>query len=187
MRKIKFLSALILSITLLSHTSYNDDKDLCKVNKYSGKYLFWMCEPVAEYEEVFSVNASVSACETQTSQSEDVVNEAIVQSSLNKIEFDAVIVGNTKRDVAIKFIESTEDKSIGKSKRINGVSVFIDCTPLNNYSQEKRVKKFRNVGTPYLPSCLMSYKLAEKITKKGAKADALLIGNDQFHWWIDFN
>lgn len=187
MKKIETLFALILSITLLSHTSYNDDKDLCKVNKYSGKYVFWMCEPIVEYEEVFSVNASVSACETQTSQSENVVKEAIVQSSLSKIEFDAVIVGNTERDVAIKFKESTEDKSIGKIKRINGVSVFIDCTPHSKYTREKRVKKFRAVSTMTGNVCSMSYKVAEKITKKGAKADALLIGNDQFHWWIDFN
>jgi uncharacterized protein (DUF608 family) len=178
-----YITVLLLTIALFSFTNTNEDKDLCKVNKYSGKYVFWMCEPVAEYEEVFTVKATVSACSKQTSQSESVVKEAIVQSSLSKIEFDAVIVGTTERDVAIKFKNTTGDKSIGKVKKINGVHVFIDCIPVNKYNQEKRVKKFRKVVGN---RCLMSVKLSERITKTGAKSDALLIGNDQFHWWIKF-
>ena len=181
MQNIKVLSALILSIMLFSFTIYKEDKDLCKVNKYNGKYVFWMSEPIAEYEEVFTVKATFSGCSRQTSQCEEIAKEAIVQSSLSKIEFDAVIVGATERDVAIKFKNPMDDKSIGKVKRVNGVPVFIDCVPVNNFVQEKRLKKFRIVGN----KCFSSLKISELITKKGAKNDALLIGDDHYHWWIN--
>ena len=182
--KVITLNTIITTVALFySFTTMEVDKDTCKVNKYSGKYIFWMSEPLAEYEEVFSVKTIANPCQLQSWQSEAVVKEAIVQSSLSKIEFDAVIVGSTERDIAIKFKETTSDKSLGRVKRINGIPVFIDCTPVKNYAQIKRVKRFRRYGDV----CFTSVKTAEFITRRKAQSDALIIGDDFYHWWIKFN
>ncbi len=183
MNKFRILFALILSIVGLAFTNSDlDDKDLCKVSKYNGKYIFWQCVPVSDYEEVFTVKLFLENCLRQTSQSEEMIKEAIVQASMSKIEFDAVVVGSTERDVAIRFLNPADDKSIGRVKRFNNIPVFIDCLPISNYSQIKRVKKFRKVDN----KCFNSTRIAEILTKKKVKNDALIIGDDQFHWWIKF-
>jgi hypothetical protein len=180
--KTKFVVTLLLSTALLSFSKVKDDSDLCTVNKYNGKYIFWMCDPVSSYDEVFSIKTTLNTCTRQTAQSDAMSKEAIVQSSINKIDFDAVIVGTSEWDVAIKFKDSSADKSLGKVRRINGVPVFFDCVPKSKYIQNKRALKYRTNGK----SCFSSNSLAESLTKRGSKADALLIGDDHIHWWVDF-
>ena len=179
--RIKLITLSIISIVLLSFST-NEDNDLCTANKYNGKYIFWMCDPIAPYDEVFSVKTIINTCTKQTAQSESISKEAIVQASISKIDFDAVIVGTTEWDVAIKFKDSSLDKSLAKVRRINGVPVFIDCNPKNKYIQKKRALKYRKNGQ----TCFTSVKLAETLTKRGSKGDALFIGDDQIHWWVEF-
>ena len=169
-------------ISIVTAARAGEKDHLCSVNKYNGKYVFWLNEPVENYQEVFSFKSIISICNIQSAQSEEVVKEAIVQSSMSDIDFDAVIVGTTEHDIAIRFKDYQNDNSIAMVKEYNGVPVFIDCNPLSEYSQEKRVKFFRR----RVSKCYSSHNVAENLTKRGRKNDALIVGNDNIHWWIDF-
>jgi len=185
-----FVLAFALLSFLFSFKPYTDDNDLCLVNNRNGKLVFWNCDPLEEYDVVFSFKGTANNV-TQAQQSANMVKEAIVQAHTDQKEFDAIIVGNTERDEAIKFKQtSTKSKkslNTGRARRINGIPVFIDCTPVEKYEHIKKIKKYRgrnqwNGGLVYFSSI----KLATIITEKGSKGDALIIGDDQFHHWIKF-
>lgn len=175
---------LLITVLLFSVSTFSQDSDnaLCKVKKYNSVYVFFHSEPIAEYKEVFSFTTSVSSCIRQSSQCDALSKSAIIQAYVSKVDFDAIIIGNTKSDIAIKFTGNEEDKSLGKVSKVNGALVFIGCSPENDHVQIKRVKRFRKKNN----KCYISYELAEQITKRGAKHEGLIIGEDNYHWWIDF-
>ena len=87
---------LLLSIIQLRSQSSNEIHG--NVNSYSGKYVFWQCSPVYEYDIVFVFGATynfMDLYQNQSGQSEEMVKAAFL-SSLGK-DFDAVLVGNGTR------------------------------------------------------------------------------------------
>ncbi len=100
---------IILGIVLLSsyafktaNTNETDQKGLGKVMVIDGKYVFTNCEPVAQYETAFEFTTKVGSFGGCPSVKD--YAEACVKSAMKKgFPFDAVILGNTKYDLAIKF------------------------------------------------------------------------------------
>lgn len=108
MKKITFITGIILGITLTAFFSFKmykpeeDKKGLAKVMVIEGKYVFTNCEPYAPYETAFQFETKVHGFGGCPSVKD--AAEACVKSALKKgFPFDGVILGNTKYDLAIKF------------------------------------------------------------------------------------
>ncbi len=77
------------------------DKSLAKVNQIDGKYVFINCTPAIPYETAFEYTTRLSkmGCPSILEMA-----EASVKSANKKgLPYDAIIVGDTKLDLAIKF------------------------------------------------------------------------------------
>lgn len=94
----------ILLIVALFAFSFKLEKDtsLARVHKTKGKLVFLDCEPVHEYDVVFEFKFKVytGSFEEYRTRGIDAADKYAAKESLN---YDAIIVGNTKKDIAIKF------------------------------------------------------------------------------------
>jgi hypothetical protein len=166
--------------------SQNANEVQGNVNSYSGKYVFWNHEPTNEYEIVFLfsfVNDLITQ-HNQPLQSEEAVKSAYM-SSLGK-DFDAVIVGKTKMDMAIKFKSPSANKSLCKAIQINNTSVFIDAKPSFNYTVKEVVEYKRRKDGMSKIKLFSSAQIAENlIIYNNPVSPILLIGNGNTHEWIE--
>ena len=185
MKRIQILLVwLLLSIGQL--ISQNSNQIQGNVNSYSGKYVFWHCTPVHQYDIVFVFGATFdifSLYQNQSGQSEELIKAAFM-SSLGK-DFDAVLIGNgTKNDVAIKFKDPTVNKSLCNPININNTNVFIDAKPAFDYSVSKLVGyKRKQTGFSKIKFYL-SRNIAENLSIKPVSS-ILVIGNGDNHEWIE--
>lgn len=95
-----FGSMLALALAFTTKTS-ESDKSLAKVNQIDGKYVFINCRPAVPYETAFEYTTRLSkmGCPSILEMA-----EASVKSASKKgLPYDAIIVGDTKLDLAIKF------------------------------------------------------------------------------------
>lgn len=93
---------LLVSFTSTSKPVIEKDFSLARVSKVSGKWVFMRCEPIQDYDVVFDV-APWGSGKTPEDIANLIVTDAIKVGKKKKIEFDAVVIGSTKRDIAIKF------------------------------------------------------------------------------------
>lgn len=175
---------LLLSIVQLRSQSSNEIHG--NVNSYSGKYVFWHCTPVYEYDIVFVFGATFDIFafyQNQSGQSEELVKAAFM-SSLGK-DFDAVLIGNgTKNDVAIKFKDPAVNKALCNPININNTNVFIDAKPNFDYSViELAGYKRKQTGFSKI-KFYTSRNIAENLTIKPVSS-VLIIGNGDNHEWIE--
>lgn len=73
-----------------------------QVQKITGKYVFIYAEPTQPYDVVFevkSVMVPLMSCPSISDMAAAVVKKALKEDK----EFDAVVIGAGKRDIAIKF------------------------------------------------------------------------------------
>jgi hypothetical protein len=106
--KIPLAFALGISMTFfMAFTQLQEhDKSLARVQKMSAKYVFINSEPIADYDVVFEIKSGVtwSAPEaTPNGIANFVIKRAFKISEAEKKDFDGVIIGSGKIDVAIKF------------------------------------------------------------------------------------
>lgn len=99
----------IMTMLASSQTSGTTDYSLARVQRASGKLVFMRCEPVAEYDVVMEVDPMNWGSTTDTPEK---IADFIVSACLRKakgtkkkepIDFDAVVIGSTSKDIAIKF------------------------------------------------------------------------------------
>ena len=185
MKRIQILLVwLLLSIGQL--ISQNSNQIQGNVNSYSGKYVFWHCTPVHEYDIVFVFSTTLdvfSFYQNQSGQSEECVKSAYM-SSLGK-EFDAIIIGHgTKTDIAIKFKNPTVNKSLCNPININNTYAFIDAKPAFDYSVTKLVG-YKRKQTGFIQiKYYFSRNIAENLSIKPVSS-ILVIGNGDNHEWIE--
>ena len=102
------LSTSLVLFSILSFCQTKIDKSLARVQKVSGKYVFLNCEPINEYEVVYEVKAvplSANSVSSTYKISNFVLNKAFKMEKKQGKDFDAVIIGTSKYDLAIKFKE----------------------------------------------------------------------------------
>jgi len=114
MNKIKFsqtkgLITAILLILVLSgmNSSINKqekDLSLARVQKMSGKYVFLSCEPVNDYDIAFEIKGFTIG---QFASPDEIAN-FVIKNALRVVkkenkEFDGVVIGSGKVDIAITF------------------------------------------------------------------------------------
>lgn len=117
-------------------------KSLAEVHKYAGIFIFNDNEPICDYMVFGRVKVSVS----WSSEYEGVRNQ-LVNKALKKFpQADAVILnlsdGGSDMATIIKFTNSDEKKKWGYAKvnSFNGLYVYSNCTPINNYTITGRCK-----------------------------------------------
>jgi hypothetical protein len=126
-----------------------DGIDIGRVAPTGNKLVFINSVPVAKYEVVFTFQNLMDfqdlpnpiACAQNSIRNANI--EAANQSRL----YDAIICQNrTERDVAIKFINPAEDKSLCRVSKINGVLAFVGAEPINQYSITGRFYSIHQSG-----------------------------------------
>ncbi len=85
------------------NTEAPKDYSLAKVSKVSGKYIFMESEPMQEYEIVYELKCFVGGFNSPNDIVEYVDKLAKKQEKNIGKEYDALIIGSGKYDLAIKF------------------------------------------------------------------------------------
>lgn len=80
------------------------DLSMARTQKMSGKYVFLECEPINEYVVAFEIKGfTMGHFNSPNEISNFVVKNALRIGKKQNIEFDAVVIGSGKADIAIKF------------------------------------------------------------------------------------
>ncbi len=88
----------------LNQTQPEKDLSLARVQKMSGKLVFLSCEPVSSYDVAFEIRGvTLSTMKTPNEMANFVVKNALRISKRDSIEFDGVVIGSGKVDIAITF------------------------------------------------------------------------------------
>lgn len=92
---------------LNSFAQNEKDYSLSRAQKITGKYVFMYSEPIEKYEIVFDIQVifTWSSLNTTTKIADAVYRAANRKSKRKGLEYDAIIIGSTSKDIAIKFIE----------------------------------------------------------------------------------
>ncbi|MBS1633617.1 MAG: hypothetical protein JST10_13700 [Bacteroidetes bacterium] len=128
---------LLILMTLMSSLAFaQKNYSLARANKINGKLIFYENEPVEPYDVSFTFQNDIG-------KENDLTQEKIMQKSMVNAgnesanqgrSFDAIIVQHTtKRDIAVIFKDKSRDNSIARVKKHDGILVFIQCEPINNY------------------------------------------------------
>jgi hypothetical protein len=104
------IAILAAVVALTAFVSLDGEKELGRTKKIQGKLVFVMCEPVAEYETVETVNTAASSLlagqQSITDQVKEMVGKAVQKEAKGKIgKFDAIITEDGSTAILIKFKE----------------------------------------------------------------------------------
>lgn len=82
------------------------DNAICRVKRNEGKYVYIECEPLANYDIVGKYNISgigqqilLGSCPGHQEKCDKLIKKAVK----DKLDFDGVMYGSSKNDLAIKF------------------------------------------------------------------------------------
>lgn len=111
MKKILFTALasfmLIAIFAFKSETKSNQtekDYSLARVSKVSGKYIFLNCEPIQDYDVVYELSGfTLGHFNSPNEIVNYVVKIAKKREDKEGKEYDALIIGSSKYDLAIKF------------------------------------------------------------------------------------
>lgn len=91
-----------LKIELQKEKKSNIDISLAKAITIDGKYVFFNCEPIAPYEIAFDFSTTIvkfAGCPNMLEITKACINSA----NKKEIPYDAIIIGSSKYDIAIRF------------------------------------------------------------------------------------
>lgn len=142
MRKVSILIVLLAMIA--SYGFGQNDRSLARVQKIQGLEVYFMAEPLRDYEIVVEKSGGIQKGSMLTG---GLVNEGIAgkatqfvkrvkkQAEKDAKEVDAVVYGGGKRIIGIKFKQDAteENKGISRVQKINGVEVYVLSEPLRDY------------------------------------------------------
>lgn len=169
-------------------------QETARVDKIMNKYIFWHSEPVQKYEVVFSFqsNYNPNPCPVISSIGAMVMECAAKESGYQGKQFDAIIVSDGSRDIAIKFLQESNENAIGTIKMKNGKYFYVLSQPNRPFDMVKQHKVF-SIET-LSSNCLTISQREDKVLKEATKDckkdkavfDGILIGNDNIHNTIKF-
>lgn len=151
MKRTLFMTVVLLCFATIYAQS---DKQLAKVDNYSGVRVFSYCEPVAEYEVLGEVSFAGSSGGYYTiggmtfasgteQQYNEIRNALIMSAVMANRAVEGVIIHPIKnkqgRATMIKFKEDAENKDLAYVTKKRDYYIFIDCKPTGDYEfQGKR-------------------------------------------------
>ena len=140
MKQTKSFFGKIAALTLLmsfSLTSFAQqyDKGIVRVQKNNGIYAFCDNEPISDYEILDRVKSNIS----WSGQFNEIRNKLIKKAVKDYPNADGVVIsmakGSTDKAIVIKFKDGQEKDNLGlaRANKVNGLYVFTDCEPVNEY------------------------------------------------------
>jgi hypothetical protein len=128
------LLAIMLSFCINSFAQQND-KSIARVQKNNGIFAFCDNEPISDYEIIDRVKSNMS----WSGQFNEIRNKLIKKAVKEHPDCDAVVIsmaqGSTDRAIVIKFKEGQdkENLALARANKVNGLYIFTDCEPINEY------------------------------------------------------
>ena len=157
-----------------------------EVQELSGKEIYLLSEPEASYEVVASIKTApkLTSLLTRGIYNEHVndkatqfANRSIRKLDRKSVEFDALVYKEGKSVYAVKFREESE--GFATVQEMDGLSVFILSSPVDNYEVKEQVKNGINI-VPFLTYGWINNSIEKDITRyvkkanKSDDADAIL-------------
>lgn len=120
-----------------------DQKGQARVNRIDGVDVYFMNEPLNDYEVVFDVSTGAKATSLLTGglvnegvseKAAQFVKRAIKEAKEDKHEFDAIIYSSGKKVIAVKYKDpKPEFKLMARVQKIEGVEIYILSEPATEY------------------------------------------------------
>lgn len=136
------IKAFIATIVVVTAQA-QDQTGVARVNRIDGVEVYFMNEPLRDYDVVFDVGTGAKAASLLTgglvnegvsAKASQFVKKAIKEAKDDGHQFDAIIYSSGKRIVAVKFKEGGEEnKLLARAQKINGIEVYVLSEPLRNY------------------------------------------------------
>jgi ribosomal protein L25 (general stress protein Ctc) len=184
-----------------------DQKGLARVNRIDGIEVYFMNEPLNDYEVVFDVGTGLKATslitgglinEGVSEKASQFVKKAIKEAKEERYDFDAIIYSSGKKIVAVKFKNpQTQYKLIARVQKIEGVEVYILSEPLKEYevlNSKKGGFKMKSALTAGLVNNSIEedvaqfvQKLVKDSEKDNEKIDGIVYGAGKSAAGIKFN
>lgn len=130
------LAALTLLMSFcLTSFAQQYDKGIVRVQKNNGIYAFCDNEPISDYEILDRVKSNIS----WSGQFNEIRNKLIKKAVKDYPNADGVVIsmakGSTDKAIVIKFKDGQEKDNLGlaRANKVNGLYVFTDCEPVNEY------------------------------------------------------
>jgi ribosomal protein L25 (general stress protein Ctc) len=189
----------ILMIVLMASWTLSfsqDQKGLARVNRIDGIEVYFMNEPLNDYEVVFDVGTGLKATslitgglinEGVSEKASQFVKKAIKEAKDEKYDFDAIIYSSGKKIIAVKFKNPKADlKLLARVQKIEGVEVYLLSEPLKEYevlNSKKGGFKMKSALTAGLVNNSIEedvaqfvQKLVKDSEKDNEKIDAIVYG-----------
>jgi len=193
MKKINLIMIIIASIfATLSFSQTQIDYALGRVNKTNNKLVFLWNEPINEYEISFTFNNPIENMFCKSPQ--QIIDGSLINANIESAQqgrmYDAIILGESARDMAIIWKDKSKDNAIARVKKNEGKYVFIDCEPVTNYDISGKYN-VSGAGQKILLGTCPSYqekidKLIKKANKEKLNFDAVIFGSSQNDLVIKF-
>jgi hypothetical protein len=198
---------LLLLLTTWSISFSQDQKGIARVNRIDGVDVYFMNEPLNNYEVVFDVSSGIKASSILTGglvnegvseKASQFVNRAIKIAKEEKYQFDAIIYSSGKKIIAVKYKDpNPEYKLMARVQKIEGVEIYILSEPATEYevfNSKKGGLKMKSLISGGLVNNSIEEDVAQlvnKLVKDAAddneKIDGLLYGAGKSATGIKFN
>lgn len=93
----------VAGLFAFKNTSTEDNKGLGEVLVIDGKYVFTNADPVQAYETAFTYEVKPASGWVGCPTVEEIAKHSLDNAKKKGLPFDAVIVGSSKTNLAIKF------------------------------------------------------------------------------------
>ena len=134
---------IFLFLTTWTSSFSQDQKGLARVNRIDGVDVYFMNEPLNDYEVVFDVSTGLKATslitgglinEGVSEKAAQYVKKAIKEAKKDNHEFDAIIYSSGKKVIAVKFKDpKPEFKLMARVQKIEGVEIYLLSEPAAEY------------------------------------------------------
>lgn len=136
---------LLLSIAMFcfSYSYGQNEKALAKVQKTDGIYVFTDSEPVNDYEVLDRVKSSIGLSSSYTSVKNKLIRKALKEYPDADGVILTMVTGGTDKATIIKFKKNPDlpkdEYAKAMVNKTDGILVFVDSEPVNEYSIVERV------------------------------------------------
>ena len=191
MRKLICLSVLFLFL-LSANFAQQVDKALARVNVVSSRLVFFRNNPTTEYETAFTFYNKIEnvSCLTPEQISEASIKNANAEAVLQNRMYDAIMITNNDRDIAITWKDKSKDNAICRVKKTEGIYYFLYCEPLAEYDIAGKYNVSMAITSALLGVCPGENEKINKLLRKASKDklifDAIIYGNSANDMVIKF-